>query len=44
LHESREALMTCFVQKTNQSDHIHFIDGGDGGYALAAVSLKKQMA
>ena len=44
LHESETALMTCFVQSTTQNRHIHFIDGGDGGYAMASVQLKKQMA
>ena len=39
-HSSREALMTCFVQ-TNR-DHVHFVDGGSGGYALAAKQLKSQ--
>ena len=24
-------------------NHIHFIDGGDGGYAIAAKQLKGQM-
>ena len=36
--------MTCFVKSTTQNQHIHFIDGGDGGYAAAAKQLKKQMA
>lgn len=39
-HSSNEAMMTCFVQ-TNQ-DHVHFVDGGSGGYALAAKQLKAQ--
>lgn len=39
-HSSAEALMTCFVQ-TNH-DHVHFVDGGSGGYALAAKQLKAQ--
>jgi len=25
-------------------EHLHFIDGGDGGLAMAAQQLKKQMA
>lgn len=37
---SSEALMTCFVK--NQQNHIHFIDGGDGGYAMAARMLKEK--
>ncbi len=40
-HLSEEALMTCFVQ-SNQ-DHIHFVDGGAGGYAMASQMLKKQV-
>lgn len=43
LHLSREALMTCYVQDIEESGHIHFIDGGDGGYAMAAKQLKSQM-
>ena len=39
-HSSAEAMMTCFVQ-TNH-DHVHFVDGGSGGYTLAAKQLKAQ--
>ncbi|MES2962930.1 MAG: DUF3095 domain-containing protein [Bdellovibrionota bacterium] len=42
IHASKEALMTCMVFSTD--DHIHFIDGSGGGYALAAKQLKGQMA
>lgn len=42
-HSSDEALMTCFVSSFADSDHLHFIDGGGGGYALAANQLKNQM-
>lgn len=41
-HLSDEALMTCFIQSLSQ--HIHFVDGGSGGYAMAATQLKKQKA
>ncbi|PSJ56971.1 DUF3095 domain-containing protein [Kumtagia ephedrae] len=45
LHRQDSALMTCIVATPLQSDHIHFIDGAAGGYALAAANLKsKQMA
>lgn len=37
-HASKTALMTCFVK--SNTDHIHFVDGGSGGYALAAKQLK----
>lgn len=43
LHESSHALMTCFVEDIGDGGHIHFIDGGDGGYALAARQMKEQM-
>ena len=41
LHRQRTALMTCLVPTTPfQRDHMHFIDGGAGGYATAASKLK----
>jgi hypothetical protein len=43
MHKSREALLTCIVQSYN-GDHLHFIDGSDGGYALAARQLKARLA
>ncbi|MGE4157917.1 MAG: DUF3095 family protein [Planctomycetota bacterium] len=43
LHESSTALMTCFVYGLGSGEHIHFIDGGDGGYAMAARQLKSQV-
>lgn len=43
LHQSNEALMTCMVYSATQNQHIHFIDGAQGGYAIAAVHLKNQM-
>ena len=41
LHYSDTALMTCFVKSMRQ--HVHFVDGSNGGYALAARALKKQL-
>jgi hypothetical protein len=38
LHRSPAALVTCLV-RSNRDDHVHFIDGSDGGYALAARGL-----
>ncbi|MBC7741830.1 MAG: DUF3095 family protein [Bdellovibrionaceae bacterium] len=38
IHSSVEALMTCYVQ--SKTNHIHFIDGGSGGYAMAAKMMK----
>ena len=34
------ALMTCIVATPLQRDHIHFIDGAAGGYAMAAANMK----
>jgi len=42
IHESSSALMTCLV-RSYQGDHVHFVDGSDGGYALAAKELKLQL-
>lgn len=42
VHESEAALMTCFVYGVQDGGHIHFIDGGNGGYALAAKQFKAQ--
>lgn len=42
-HSSKSALMTCFVHSIDPGKHIHFVDGNDGGYALAAQKLKKQI-
>ena len=38
IHYSDHALMTCFVRSMER--HVHFVDGGDGGYAIAARQLK----
>lgn len=42
MHKSSEALLTCIVFSYN-GDHVHFVDGSDGGYALAARGLKAQL-
>ncbi len=41
--ETDSALMTCFVEGLGQGQHIHFIDSENGGYASAAIGLKRQM-
>ena len=43
LHRARSALITCYLRSFS-GDHVHFIDGSDGGYALAARQLKAQLA
>ena len=42
MHKSSEALLTCIVFSYN-GNHVHFVDGSDGGYAMAARSLKAQL-
>lgn len=36
---SMESVMTCYIQNRNEN-HIHFVDGADGGYTEAAKELK----
>lgn len=42
LHVSDRALMTCLVFERG-GQQVHFIDGADGGYALAAKDMKERM-
>ena len=42
LHRSAQAIMTCMVFTAGQ-DHAHFVDGSDGGYAMAAKMMKEQL-
>jgi len=44
LHRQEAALMTCIVPSPKTDDHVHFLDGADGGYAQAAIALKAQIA
>lgn len=44
VHYSDFSVMTCLVENLQQGGHIHFIDGGQGGYAVAAKNLKNQIA
>ena len=41
-HVSQESIISCYV-RNREAHHIHFIDGGDGGYTQAAVLLKEKM-
>lgn len=41
-HVADHALMTCLVFN-RQGHHVHFVDGGDGGYAVAAKALKEAL-
>ena len=38
LHRQPAAIMTCIVPSIFESNHVHFVDGAAGGYALAANS------
>ena len=42
LHVSDRALMTCLVFERD-GRQVHFVDGADGGYALAAKAMKERM-
>jgi len=42
IHISNRALMTCLVFE-RMGSQVHFVDAADGGYAMAAVGLKKQL-
>ncbi|MBE0494510.1 MAG: DUF3095 domain-containing protein [Thiomicrospira sp.] len=42
-HKSNAAIVTCLINKTGV-DHMHFVDGADGGYASAASALKTQIS
>ena len=44
LHRQNSALMTCIVPSPMTRDHMHFIDGAAGGYAMAASHLKARYA
>lgn len=44
LHVSQESVMSCYVRDMGTNEHIHFVDGADGGYTRAANSLKKKAA
>jgi hypothetical protein len=43
-HRSDQAIMTCVTPNVDNHEHVHFIDGGDGGLYRAAGDLKKQIA
>jgi hypothetical protein len=40
-HRQDAAMMTCFTPSVTQTNHVHFIDGALGGYAIAASQLKR---
>lgn len=42
VHSSASLIITCYVTNYHR-EHIHFVDGMDGGYAMAAKKMKKQV-
>jgi len=42
MHQQDAALMTCIIPSFRERDHVHFIDGAAGGYAMAATQLKSR--
>ncbi|HUR66864.1 MAG TPA: DUF3095 domain-containing protein [Chitinophagaceae bacterium] len=42
LFVSRESVMSCYVRSMDQN-HVHFVDGSEGGYTKAAGVLKKKI-
>jgi hypothetical protein len=44
MHCQDEAMVTCFTPSPTNPNHVHFIDGAQGGYALAAAALKESSA
>ena len=43
LYVSNASIMSCYV-RDRKDQHIHFVDGADGGYTLAARILKEKLA
>jgi hypothetical protein len=40
LYRQKAAQMTCFVPSITERSHVHFVDGADGGYTMAATAMK----
>lgn len=43
MHITDAAMITCMVFRYHR-DHVHFVDGSDGGYVSAAKKLKERLA
>lgn len=41
-HVSRQSIISCYVRDIHTDDHIHFVDGANGGYTKAAKNLKEK--
>ncbi|MCC5815697.1 MAG: DUF3095 domain-containing protein [Leptospira sp.] len=42
IHISNRALLTCLMHSGSASE-VHFVDGADGGYAMAAKMIKEKL-
>jgi len=42
IHASPAAIITCIIFNYG-TDHVHFLDGSDGGYTMAAKEMKRQL-
>lgn len=42
--ETEQALVTCLLFDLNSSQHVHFIDGDNGGFCSASLEYKQQLA
>jgi len=42
IHASSGAIITCLIFDYD-TDHIHFLDGSNGGYSMASVVMKQQL-
>jgi len=42
-HRQDHAIMTCLMPDHSRSDHMHFVDGAAGGYAMAASLMKRKL-
>ena len=40
MHVSQESILSCYVRDM-KNDHIHFVDGSEGGYTRAAKVIKQ---
>ncbi len=43
LFVSKESVMSCYVRSMDKN-HVHFVDGSNGGYTKAATILKSKLA
>ncbi len=44
MHCANHAIITCVVPSASENEHVHFIDGGEGGLWCAAEAMKSQLS